>query len=109
MRRLDIDETGDFFECAKDFQTVRMHRAELRAKVEVAVITERLESLERLLEDRKRPVDYGAVLEVIDVPRMYGVDTHTGFRARTVTRNTLAIDILFLWWAASDTCAIIFK
>ena len=92
MRRLDVNEAGDFTKSCKHFQSIGMHPRVARTECEIGVNL--LKSSERMVQNRDRSFNDGAVTETVNVSHVNNVHSFTRFGARTIANDALAIHSL---------------
>ena len=93
MRRLDVEKSGDLLQRREDLETVGVHARIARPEREVGV--DLLESGQRVVQDRERALDDGAVAETLDVAGVDDIDALTRLGTRPVAHDALAIHGLF--------------
>lgn len=107
MRRLDVDESRDFFQCGKDFQPVGIHARIARSEGEIRINL--LESGERVIQNRDGSVDDRTVPEAFDVAGVNDIDTCAHFRAGSVADDTFTVDGLLLGRANANASSVVLE
>ena len=105
---LNVEEAGDFFDRRKILQSRWVHLG--MAIAELEILLKLLKSTERLIKDRKRTFDHGAVLQEVNVAcvNRRGVKV-TNLGTGAVARDALAVNVFLLRRTGSHTSAVVFQ